>query len=375
MVAEFAFGTDRTRSRTHCRENGMAQQRRMYNCLRIGAVLVPMLIGCSAFATEGPLQLQECAAIPDDHDRLACFDSLAAIAASTKEDLESAQRQQTPAPTLAAAPVAEDKESGSFLADHWELVPEKKRGVFKLRPHRNNYLIATYNSSPNNAPYRPFRSLTPGSGDLSRNELSYQIGFKLKIVENVARSPVDLWFGYTQRSFWQASNHKASSPFRETDYQPEVMAITPLDFRLLGLRARFAGVGFVHQSNGQASTLSRSWNRVYAQAGFERGDFSLVARVWQRINEPRATDDNPDIDSYMGRGDLEGTYRKNGHEFSILARRNFSTDKGAVQLGWAFPLQSNLKGYLRLFSGYGYSLIDYNAYQRVIGLGVLINFH
>lgn len=353
----------------------MAEQGRMYNCLRIAAVLVPVLIGCSAFAREGPLQLQECAAIPDDHDRLACFDSLAATAASTKEDLESAQRQQTPVPTLAATPAAEDKESGSFLADHWELVPEKKRGVFKFRPHHDNYLIATYNTSPNNGPYLPFRSLTPNSGGLSRNELAFQIGFKLKVLENVANSPLDLWFGYTQRSFWQASNHDASSPFRETDYQPEVMAITPLNFRLLGLRARFAGVGFVHQSNGQASTLSRSWNRMYAQAGFERGDFSLVARVWQRINEPRATDDNPDIVDYMGRGDLEGTYRKNGHEFSVLARHNFNTDKGAVQLGWAFPLQSNLKGYLRLFSGYGYSLIDYNTYQRVIGLGVQINFH
>lgn len=347
----------------------------MPNHFRIGISVISMLIGCSAFASEPPLRLQDCAAIPNDQDRLVCFDSLAAGAASIKEDVEASQSQRTPASAAAAMPpVAEEKESDSFLADHWELVPEKKRGVFKFRPHHDNYLMATYNRSPNNAPYLPFRSLTPNSKGLSRNELAFQIGFKLKVLENVANSPLDLWFGYTQQSFWQASNHAASSPFRETDYQPEVMAITPLDFRILGLRARFAGVGFVHQSNGQASTLSRSWNRVYAQAGFERGNFSLVARVWQRINEPRATDDNPDIDTYMGRGDLEGTYRKNGHEFSVLARRNFSTDKGAVQLGWAFPLQSNLKGYLRLFSGYGYSLIDYNAYQRVIGLGVQINF-
>jgi phospholipase A1/A2 len=356
----------------------MTGHRRTYKHLRIATAFLPLLIGCSAFAMEHPLQLQDCAAIPDDHDRLACFDSLAAnaaSAASTRENLESAPIQRAPASTVGTSPVAEEKESDSFLADHWELVPEKKRGVFKFRPHNNNYLIATYNTSPNNTPYLPFRSLTPNSGDLSRNELAFQIGFKLKLLENVANTPLDLWFGYTQQSFWQASNHDASSPFRETDYQPEVMAITPLNFRLLGLRARFAGVGFVHQSNGQASTLSRSWNRVYAQAGFERGDFSLTARVWQRINEPRATDDNADIVDYMGRGDLEGIYRKNGHEFSILARHNFSTDKGAVQLGWAFPLQSNLKGYLRLFSGYGYSLIDYNAYQRVIGLGVQINFH
>lgn len=347
----------------------------MPNYLRIGTSFISMLIGCSAFAMERPLQLQDCAAIPNDHDRLACFDGLAARAASTKESIESAQKQRQPASTVATTPVAEEKEDGSFLADHWELVPEKKRGVFKFRPHNDNYLIATYNSSPNNAPYLPFRSLTPGSDGLSRNELSFQIGFKLKLLENVANSPLDLWFGYTQQSFWQASNHKASSPFRETDYQPEVMAVTPINFSLLGLRARFAGVGLVHQSNGQASTLSRSWNRIYAQAGFERGDFSLVARVWQRINEPRISDDNPDIADYMGRGDLTGTYRKNGHEFSVLARHNFSTDKGAVQLGWAFPLQSNLKGYLRVFSGYGYSLIDYNVYQRVIGLGVQINFH
>jgi phospholipase A1 len=333
-----------------------------------------MLVGYSAFAQDGPQQLQQCTAISDDHDRLACFDALAANVAAKNENPMQMQPPSAAAAAQTETPLADAKERSSYLDDHWELVPEKKRGVFKLRPHRDNYLIANYNPSPNNTPYRPFRSLTPGSGDLSRNELSYQIGFKLKVLENVAHSPVDVWFGYTQRSFWQASNHKASSPFRETDYQPEVMAVAPLDFKLLGVRARFVGLGFVHQSNGQASTLSRSWNRVYAQAGFERGDFSLVARVWQRINEARISDDNPDIIDYMGHGDVTGAYRHNGHELSVLTRYNFSTSKGALQLGWAFPLESNLKGYVRVFSGYGHSLIDYNAYQKAIGFGVLINF-
>jgi outer membrane phospholipase A len=51
------------------------------------------------------------------------------------------------------------------------------------------------------------------------------------------------------------------------------------------------------------------------------------------------------------------------------APRHAGSDRRAVSLQAA-----NLKGYLRVFSGYG-SLIDYNVYQRVIGLGVQINFH
>jgi phospholipase A1 len=57
-----------------------------------------------------------------------------------------------------------------------------------------------------------------------------------------------------------------------------------------------------------------------------------------------------------------------------LLRHNFSTDRGAVQLSWAFPLAGHIKGYAHLFSGYGQSLIDYNYYQNMLGLGLLGTF-
>ncbi|MDB5825758.1 MAG: hypothetical protein JWR21_4462 [Herminiimonas sp.] len=337
----------------------------------------------SALAVDAARRLEDCAAIPADKERLGCYDGLARQGrAISPERAANAGPESAGVPTPQPLPEkpramaggrGADTES-SILAKHWELDPATKSGVFTFRPHHDNYLVATHNPSPNDAPYRPFRSLEPGSKGLANSELAFQLGFKLKLAENRFDQPIDLWFGYTQRSFWQARNREASSPLRETDYQPELMAVLPTDVNLLGLRMRFVNFGLMHQSNGQVSTLSRSWNRIYAQVGFERDNFTLLARVWKRINEAASEDNNPDIVRYMGRGDLIGTYRRNGHELSLLTRYNFQSSKGAAQIGWAFPLVSNLKGYVQVFSGYGYSLIDYNASQRVVALGVLMDF-
>ena len=341
--------------------------------------LVLLSITGNALATPALMSagLGACLGIGEDADRLACYDRLARQSVSA----EGESQRVTAVPAHEAEPenaaVQEPRQQGadtSYLASHWELDAAHKRGTFSFRPHHENYLVATYNSSPNNAPYRPFQALTPGANGLAHSELAFQLGFKMKLAENPFNQPVDLWFGYTQRSFWQATNHQASSPFRETDYQPELMAVVPTDLNILGLRMRFINLGLLHQSNGQGSSLSRSWNRAYAQFGFERGDFTLTARAWKRFNESAESDDNPDISNYMGHGDIKGSYRHNGHEFSLLLRRNFNTDKGAAQASWAFPLTSNLKGYAQFFSGYGYSLIDYNVYQRVLGLGLLVKF-
>lgn len=154
----------------------------------------------------------------------------------------------------------------------------------------------------------------------------------------------------------------------------ELMAVFPLDVDVAGMKLKFANVGLVHESNGQMNPLSRSWNRTDLQLGLERGDFTLLTRVWKRVNESRDDDDNADIIDYMGRGDIVGTWRSGGHQLSLLTRYNFSTDKGALQLGRAFPLAQRLKGYVQYFSGYGHSLIDYNGKEQVLGLGLQVTF-
>ena len=327
-----------------------------------------------AFAADQPQTLGACAAIVDDQQRLACFDQLAAQNTATTVRKSKTPTQSSPRPQ---ALLQEPKEENApfSLARHWELGTENKRGIFNFRPHNENYvLFANYSAAPNSAPFSPLAGLSPQGGGLSHTELKFQLGFKMKLLEDITPKHADLWFGYTQQSYWQAYNQQASSPFRESDYQPELMMVMPVDFKLLGMNARFVNVGLAHQSNGRTASLSRSWNRLYAQLGMEKDNFVLLGRVWARLPESASDDDNPDITDFMGHGDISGTYRWEGHEFSALARRNFHTGHGAIQLGWAFPLVTHLKGYVQVFSGYGQSLIDYNYYQNTVGIGVLVNY-
>ena len=334
-----------------------------------------------ALAAAAPISLTECAAIAESGKRLACFDRLAASVGVTPAEPAAGasgkipQTEQTTPSTATISANHQDRPApDSLLKGYWELGQENKHGRFVVQPYQANYLIANYTQKPNDAPYAAVRSATNQDARLAHGELSYQLSFKTKLIENGFGSPADLWFGYTQRSFWQAGNKKASSPFRETNYLPEVMAVVPLDYSLAGVNARFVSFGLLHQSNGQSGTLSRSWNRAYVQAGLESGDYTLLARVWKRFNEPADTDNNPGIVDYLGHGDLQGSYRHNGHEVTALTRYNFQTNKGALQLGYAFPLLGNLKGYVQGFAGYGQTLIDYNYAQKSLGAGFRLDY-
>ncbi|WP_332852253.1 phospholipase A [Duganella sp. S19_KUP01_CR8] len=351
-------------------------------------------------ASDLELRIERCSVLGDASARLACYDGLAkagpALQAAggaavgvpdpgkvsklaTALTLPSSTQPAEPpaAPVLpakvAAITTIPPEDTVSRMVQWWELDRSAKRGVFNVRPHRDTYLLlANYSTSSNDAPFDDF---TPAGIKSQHAELTYQLSFKMKLIEQVLKTPVDLWFGYTQNSFWQAYNRAASSPFRETNYQPELMLTTPLNLNLgPALDVRYLTVGMVHQSNGQTSTLSRSWNRVYAEVGAEHGKLGAQLRFWKRLDNARSDNDNIDITDYLGHGDLNLSYRSDGHTFSLMARRNFSTRHGALQAGWSFPVLANLKGYVQAFSGYGQSLIDYNYSQKSLGAGFLVDF-
>jgi len=283
---------------------------------------------------------------------------------------------------LAQSAVAEDVEEAPAKPGHSSLEKrfDYERSVsdnpFVIIPHKPNYLLPyTYNSHPNNEPF------TDTAGKLDNSEVKFQFSFKLPLARDIFHNNGELYFAYTNLSFWQAYNDDLSSPFRETNHEPELILAGRNDWNIFGLTNAHNALGIVHQSNGQSGLKSRSWNRVYALITLARGSFAMALKPWWRIPEddkksPNDTDgdDNPDIHRYMGYGELYLFYKAHQHTFGVMVRNNLHSDenRGAVQLDWTFPLTDKFKGYIQYFNGYGESLIDYNASSNRIGIGIVL---
>lgn len=339
-----------------------------------------LLAVAHAHAAEPEQYLQRCAVLGDPSARLGCYDSLAkelqkaelavGVPASASPAAANAVAAAMPSkPGVKELPAASPI---SRMSQDWELNNEANRGVYAVRPFRDNYLLIANQSNATND--RPYTGFVPQGYQAKHVELTYQLSFKSKVIEGIAGSPIDLWAAYTQQSFWQAYARKYSSPFRETNYQPEVMAVLPINKQLGPVNIRYVSLGASHQSNGQGTTLSRSWNRAYASIGLESGDLQLTTRIWKRLDSAKSDNDNIDITDFMGHGDMKLAYYNRGYEYSALLRRNFSTGHGALQVGVSIPVVTNLKAYVQGFTGYGQSLIDYNYAQKSLGAGVMLDF-
>lgn len=235
--------------------------------------------------------------------------------------------------------------------------------TFDIEAYRMNYLLPVTYDSKNHAQH-------DGNQNRKSVETKFQISFKKKLSKNLFGLNESIYLGYTQTSWWQTAAD--SSPFRETNYEPELFVDFPHDSEQSALKSY--RVGIVHESNGRLAE-SRSWNRLYISSIFQYQGIFFQPRVWYRFQEDEKTsatdvdgDDNPDILDYLGYGDITISYPYNKHLFSSIIRRK------SVQLDWTFPIfgLNDIYGYIQVFSGYGESLIDYNEKVNKIGLGFSI---
>lgn len=238
--------------------------------------------------------------------------------------------------------------------------------------HRNYVLPVAYNS--NSVNNNDFAVVSPNSHP-NHNEVKFQLSIKARLWHNLFSKydNGDLYFGYTQQSWWQAYNSKASSPFRETNYEPELFAEFTNHSEFLGFTNVLNRVGFEHQSNGRADPISRSWNRLYAEGIFVRGPIQLDLKPWWRIPESKDTDDNHDIEDYMGYGQASVVYNTHGNEFSYTVIGNPFKGNFGHKFEYSFPLWDKIHGFLQYYHGYGESMIDYNRSVNRIGIGVDFN--
>lgn len=250
----------------------------------------------------------------------------------------------------------------------------------KDKPKYHNSLFNTNNSGFNNLQY--YKNI----------EVEFQLSLKKQLSYNLFGWNEFIYAAYTQKVWWQL--YAESAPFRETNYAPEIFLAVPTSQKIddeIGLK--MLNFGFIHESNGQEGYRSRSWNRLYLSGLWKWDNLFVNTRMWYRLPEDRKPDsyyngtnisifdanidgdDNPDILDYMGYGDIKINYLWEDHRFGLLLRNNFKfngKNKGAIEFDWAHSIlgSNNTALYMKVFYGYGESLISYDEKVTKVSFGV-----
>lgn len=249
---------------------------------------------------------------------------------------------------------------------------------FGLLPYKSNYLIPFSYSS---VKYKRYFSAYK-EDDIPKEwqdnmeyenhvEAEYQLSFQKPLTYNLIGWNESISFAYTQQVWWKL--YDDSSPFRETNYLPELFMVIPTsdlidkDYNLKAIK-----FGYRHQSNGQEGYQSRSWDRLFFATLWQWTNLFIKAEGWYRLPE-KSNDDNPDIHDYMGYGDLQLNYLFGKNQVNLLWRNNLNTDKnrGAIQIDYSTPFfnSNTTYWYIKLFSGYGESMINYNQSVDKLSIG------
>lgn len=269
---------------------------------------------------------------------------------------------------------------GLGMAHSWEITPDSRSSRFAVRTYEENYVLPLrYTSSINHAPFSPTQGVFPDRPGYRNEDVALQISLRAKVARGLLQDNDGIWLAYKQSSAWQLWDAVDSRPFRNTDYQPEILYVAPVSARLANLPGgwslRMIQAGLVHQSNGQSDPLSRSWNRLQFRVGADNGRWGGMLGALYRL--PDGSDDNPDLVEHIGSLEAKAGMGLGYSRFTLTARINPDRlSRGSVQLGLSHPIYhddpAGLRWYLQLFSGYGQTLLDYNVRQQSVGVGVML---
>jgi phospholipase A1 len=226
------------------------------------------------------------------------------------------------------------------------------------------------------------------TGFTKDTQVKFQFSFKYDLWPSTSHHTV--YLAYTQKSLWDL--YDTSSPFRESNYAPEIF-YTHYHSEIHGQPNPGCGLfseqlGVEHESNGELSDTSRSWNRVFADVEAtcygEPGYGLLGLRVWY----PLGIGENKSIRQTQGYGELvlgagvdHDEWHMNGL-ITVALRKGTSKQlrKGSLTLDarWR-PTYQRLLGkawkfapyvWFQLFTGYGETLGTYDSATTSARVGI-----
>jgi phospholipase A1 len=237
---------------------------------------------------------------------------------------------------------------------------------FNLKAYKENYLLPVsyrYNSD----------FIDNGTHDSKHVETEYQVSIKYDFSANLLGLGEIYSFGYTQRSWWQV--YASSAFFRESNYQPEFFVKIPTYKFLKKSFVKGFKVSAIHESNGRGGEYERSWNKLSLSTFMQYKNLISEFEFWYRL--PDNIDYNPDIEDYLGYGQLKLYIPYDENFIKVRLRANNNLHKGSLELTYTTPIpardDNDLFFFIKTFNGYGESLIDYNHYVNKISIGVGIS--
>lgn len=241
-----------------------------------------------------------------------------------------------------------------------------------LKPYKTNYILPYGYSS------KEYTSNIP-TVEYENIEAELQVSLQLQVGNNLFGLKEKYYVSYTHQAFWQI--YINSAPFRESTYNPEGFVIFPIEDKDSYFGLRSLKLALAHQSNGQPNTsevyfdqnqslgnLSRSVNYVYGTLRGQHGSLIVDLKAWVPFPEDKEQSDNYDLMDYWGYSSLKLTYFIDKHMFTLMGRGNHGTGRGAVTATYSYPLVHD-NFYVKFFSGYGESLIDYNNKLTKMSVG------
>lgn len=219
---------------------------------------------------------------------------------------------------------------------------------------------------------RPFQEIylgnTPENQKVMSEEFKGQVSLLVPLFTEIFHTRNSINVSYTQLSYWQF--YAKSQYFRETNYEPSIFISNNF------LPNWLASVGITHQSNGRGGPLERSWNRLFFDITFSGQHWLVSVKPWILIFQSESSNlHNPDIAHYLGYGRVVLAYQFAHQELSIMFRNALESgfSRGAIEIGYEFPIHGKVSGYFQFFSGYGQSLIEYNHYTNSVGVGIILS--